>query len=214
MEYKVIKHLGPNNEQWNNLYEMSKDSKIVRKISNKKELSFKEEKAELTSKNKEKKLFTRRTLYRRSWNKPLPGEEAKPRSKKSKKQISETQKLRAQIKAEKEAIKKERARRREIKAAHRVKKGALLSKVHHDLFVDEVNDRKRKSKCIQIFNKKIFLRNIINKGDVHLIRLESRSEARTGRFFYNIKSKKYLRFNEKVHKPAYGNDAIIWPTLD
>ncbi len=73
--------------------------------------------------------------------------------------------------------------------------------------------KKKKNAMIQIEDKKIFMKSVISNGDVHLLRIETKSVARTGRFFYNVKTEKYIAFDEEIHKPGYGDKSIKWPKL-
>ncbi len=218
MEYRTIRNLGPGNDQWNHLYEMSKDGKRVRIIDKDRadhsKNIIKKERGSLKCKDGLEKSFTAKTLYRRSWNKPFPGAEVVVRKPKKDKVPTEAQRLRAIAKASKMAAKAERTRRRELKAAFKTRKGKLLSNFNHDRLVNEIEYCSKKGhKMIQIYDKKIFMKSVISKGDVHLLRLEVQSVARTGRFFYNIKTEKYVAFNEEIHKPGYGDKSIKWPKL-
>ncbi len=218
MEYRTIRNLGPGNDQWNHLYEMSKDGSQVRIIDkNRADHSkniIKNDRGLLKSKDGLEKSFTAKTLYRRSWNKSFPGAEVVVKKPKKDKVPTEAQRLRAVAKAAKLAAKAERAKRRELKSAFKTKKGKLLSKFNHERLLNEIAYAKKKNhSMIQIYDKKIFLKSVISKGDVHLLRIEVQSAARTGRFFYNIKTEKYVAFNEEIHKPGYGDKSIKWPKL-
>ncbi len=191
MEYRTIRNLGPGNDQWNHLYEMSKDGKRVRIIDKDRadhsKNIIKKERGSLKCKDGLEKSFTAKTLYRRSWNKSFPGAEVVVRVPKKAKQPTEAQRLRAIAKASKLAAKEERAKRRELKAAFKTRKGKLLSKFNHDRLMNEIAyTKKKKNAMIQVEDKKIFLKSVISNGDVHLLRIETKSVARTGRFFYNV----------------------------
>ena len=217
MDYKTIRNLGPGNDQWNHLYEMSKDGKSVREITKKNASKniIKDERAEMKGVEGLKKSFTVKTLYRRSWGKAFPGTEATAiRKPKKDKKPTELQIARAKAKASKLAAKEERTRRRELKAAFKTKKGKLLSKFNHDRLMNEITYcTKKGNNMIQLMDKKIFLKSVISKGDVHLLRIETQSKARTGRFFYNVKTEKYVAYDQEVHKPKYGSKNIKWPKL-
>lgn len=219
MDYKTIRNLDVKNAQYNNLFEMSKDGKKIRVIdTNRADHSknlIKADKGILTCKDGVKKSFSIKTLYRRSWGKALPGTEATAvRVPKKAKELTETQKLRIKVRAEKQTAREERAKRKALKAAFRTKKGKLLSKFNHERLMNEINYTKKKgNEMIQFMDKKIFLRSVISKGNVHLLRIETQSKARTGRFFYNVETEKYVEFNQEVHKTGYGNKNIVWPKL-
>jgi hypothetical protein len=44
-----------------------------------------------------------------------------------------------------------------------------------------------------------------------LLRVDGPNNWRSERWFYNPDTEKYLQFDEPVHKPGYGNAAVIWP---
>lgn len=220
MDYKVIKNLDERNAKFNGGTEMAKDGKSLRLVGTTTVCDLKGlEKGALIAEDGTSKDFSLKTLYRRSWGKALPGSEAiipvkKTNKPKKAKKLTEDQRLRAKVRAEKLAAKEERAKRKELRAAFKTKKGKLLSKFNHERLMNEITYTKKKgSRMIQIMDKKIFLRSIINNGDVHLLRLESQSKARTGLFFYNIKSEKYMAFDKEIHKTGYGNKNIQWPKL-
>ncbi len=220
MEYRSIRNLGAGNEKYNHRMEMAKDGKSLRMVSEGTVCELKGlEKGTLIAEDGDSKDFSLKTLYRRSWGKAFPGTEAtakrKPKASKPKiKPLTDAQKLRAKNKAEKLADKEARARRRELKASFRVKKGQLLSKYNHTRLMTEVNESKEAgNKYIQVYDKKIFVRSIISKGDVHLLSIETQSVTRTGRFFYNLATKNYVAYDAKIHKNGYGDKNIVWPEL-
>ena len=225
MEYKIIK--GINQKEFSGLYEMSKDGLIIRIINDKKSINvIQNPKALLTSKEGVERLFGLRTMYRFSWHAPLPyetegGKKATPSPRKISpkrsqllKEREERSRNRASEKAAKLEIKEEKAKRKALKNSFKIQKGKLISKFNRNRLVAAIEYAESKgNKHIVCEDKKVYIKVLLKKEDILLLRIESSSAKRTGYFFYNIENEKHLIFEKEIHKPGYGNDAIIWPKL-
>ena len=229
MEYRVIKNLNPGQKSWNHLYEMSKDGKSIRRISDKKEVPIElDGKAVLTNERGEVYTFGLKTLYRKSWGKALPDIEKiviktrKP--KEAKRPLSKTALLklerakrkeeRERIKAEKEAIKAEKAKRRNLKSSFKLKKGQLITTFALNALKEaEAYANKKGNRFIEFVGKNTYVKVILRKNGLWLIRVDGKSEARNGYWFLNPDTGKYTKFIEEIHKKGYGNEMIEWPSL-
>jgi len=207
MKYKVIKNMSYGTMvNYNGIFEMSQDGRSIRKIGSNSQIKFNPEgSVTLRLDDSSTRDFGIKTLYRFSWHKPLPYEVEGAAVKKRK------------TSAEKEAlakIKAERAKRREIRSALKVKKGSLVSKINRERLAHTMKRTKKLGNAVfEITDKRVFIRTLLAEGPVILLRQETQSLRRTGLFFLNVDNGNFVRFDAKIHKPGYGDKSIIWPKL-
>lgn len=192
MEFKAIKYIDGFSS-----YEMSKDGTTVRTIgSGMPAPTIPGDKLRMqliddTGTNK--KLFSAKTLYWRSWAKPFPGS------------VAETSK-----------VKKEK--KMPVAKVVKKKRGKQLLDAHMLHLATTLIEKRSKKKLglagMQLEDGKDSLRILLHNTEKNtlLVRM-SYSNWRDGFWFYNIDKDTYLKFDPSVHKPGKGDKAIIWPEL-
>jgi hypothetical protein len=138
---------------------------------------------------------------------------------------------REKARIDREKAKADKAKKREQRKANLEEKRIRTAKKQKQLLPDSCADEIRMAMHSQIrkeggnkdergisgrmfyFHKDERVVEILSNTEKNLvlIRIEGPADWRADRFFYNPDTEKYLRFDEPVHKPGYGNAAVIWP---
>jgi len=194
-KFKAIKYL--DQKEYRNLYEMSEDGLIVRNIETQEVLvsdnSLKRMYVLQVPNGSAAKAFGTKSLYWASWGKALPGSEVKPKAATSKKV--------ANIGSSSRFI----ARQKELLSKYQ--HGELEMLLHKRRLLggsangQEITEDRKPLGSIILFNE---------AHNTVLLRLDSQN-WRDGYWFYNVDTRKYIKFEKAVHKPAYGDVSVIWP---